>query len=86
MVVPLFICIRVCVTSSDVIHSWSLPSFGLKLDAIPGVLSVTTLNLPALGVFYGQCSEICGANHSFMPVVCEATLWASFFYWFNSFD
>lgn len=63
--------IRFCVSSSDVIHAWSLNSMRIKLDAISGIISVFFYNFPLVGVFYGQCSEICGANHSFMPIVVE---------------
>jgi len=64
--------IRVLVTSSDVIHSWAIPSFGVKMDACPGRLNQLALTIERPGVFYGQCSEICGINHGFMPIVVEA--------------
>lgn len=64
--------ITVITTSSDVIHAWALPSRGVKMDAIPGRLNSIRMNLISPGVYYGQCSEICGANHSFMPIVVEA--------------
>lgn len=69
--VPLNTPMRFLATSVDVIHSWTLPSFGLKMDSIPGRLnqSCTLINRP--GVYFGQCSEICGANHRFMPIVVE---------------
>ena len=71
LIVPLNTPIRFLATSVDVIHSWTLPSFGLKIDSIPGRLnqSCTLVNRP--GVYFGQCSEICGANHSFIPIVVE---------------
>nr|UWI71769.1 cytochrome c oxidase subunit II [Strongyloides fuelleborni fuelleborni] len=72
-VVPVDTNIRFCVTSADVIHSWALPSHAIKLDAMAGVLSTVNYNFPMVGVFYGQCSEICGANHSFMPIALEVT-------------
>lgn len=59
-------------TSSDVIHAWALPSIGVKMDAIPGRLNSIRFNILTPGVFYGQCSEICGANHSFIPIVLES--------------
>nr|YP_009974384.1 cytochrome c oxidase subunit II [Dario dario]QNH95241.1 cytochrome c oxidase subunit 2 [Dario dario] len=72
MVVPLGAQMRMLITADDVIHSWAVPSLGIKLDAVPGRLNQTALSASRPGIFYGQCSEICGANHSFMPVVVEA--------------
>jgi cytochrome c oxidase subunit 2 len=72
IVAPLDTSIRLLITSSDVIHSWAVPSFGIKLDATPGRLNQIGLNINRIGVFYGQCSEICGVNHSFMPIVVES--------------
>nr|YP_001661345.1 cytochrome c oxidase subunit II [Daubentonia madagascariensis]AHN16324.1 cytochrome c oxidase subunit II [Daubentonia madagascariensis]AII98277.1 cytochrome c oxidase subunit II [Daubentonia madagascariensis]AII98290.1 cytochrome c oxidase subunit II [Daubentonia madagascariensis]AII98303.1 cytochrome c oxidase subunit II [Daubentonia madagascariensis]AII98316.1 cytochrome c oxidase subunit II [Daubentonia madagascariensis] len=71
MVLPTELPIRVLVSSEDVLHSWTVPSLGLKTDAIPGRLNQTTLMASRPGLYYGQCSEICGANHSFMPIVLE---------------
>lgn len=65
---PLNTNIRVLVTSDDVIHSWTVPSFGLKMDAVPGRLNQVFLHIDRPGIFYGQCSEICGINHGFMPI------------------
>nr|VFU78619.1 cytochrome c oxydase subunit 2 [Proasellus escolai] len=64
--------IRLLVTASDVIHSWTVPSLGVKADAVPGRLNQLSFILKRPGIFYGQCSEICGANHSFMPIVLES--------------
>ena len=72
VVLPSEIDIRLLVTSSDVIHSWAVPSLGVKIDAIPGRLNEIGLHIRRLGVFYGQCSELCGANHGFMPIVVHA--------------
>nr|YP_005351137.1 cytochrome c oxidase subunit II [Fissurella volcano]AFB78087.1 cytochrome c oxidase subunit II [Fissurella volcano] len=72
VVVPVGSQVRVLVTSADVIHSWTVPSLGVKADAIPGRLNQLSFFCNMPGVFYGQCSEICGANHSFMPIVLEA--------------
>nr|YP_003433804.1 cytochrome c oxidase subunit II [Metastrongylus pudendotectus]ACX85130.1 cytochrome c oxidase subunit II [Metastrongylus pudendotectus] len=80
-VLPVNTNIRFCITSSDVIHSWSLSSMSIKLDAMSGILGTLCYNFPMLGVFYGQCSEICGANHSFMPIVVEVTLMDNFKNW-----
>nr|YP_009742248.1 cytochrome c oxidase subunit II [Euspira gilva]QGZ08678.1 cytochrome c oxidase subunit II [Euspira gilva]QID90330.1 cytochrome c oxidase subunit II [Euspira gilva]QNN85785.1 cytochrome c oxidase subunit 2 [Euspira gilva] len=73
--------IRVLVTSADVIHSWAVPSLGVKADAIPGRLNQLSFYIKYPGVFYGQCSEICGANHSFMPIVVEAIPLENFMEW-----
>lgn len=69
MLFPWELPVRVCVTSSDVIHSWFLPEIGVKLDAVPGSLRVETVVAGSVGSFYGYCAEICGRNHSHMPVV-----------------
>nr|NP_579953.2 cytochrome c oxidase subunit II [Ancylostoma duodenale] len=80
-VVPCETNIRFCITSADVIHSWALPSMSVKLDAMSGILSTLCYSFPVVGVFYGQCSEICGANHSFMPIAIEVTLLDNFKSW-----
>nr|AAS67214.1 cytochrome oxidase subunit II [Melanopareia torquata] len=72
IVVPMESPIRVIVTADDVLHSWAIPSLGVKTDAIPGRLNQTSFITTRPGIFYGQCSEICGANHSFMPIVVES--------------
>nr|YP_009368065.1 cytochrome c oxidase subunit 2 [Lepilemur edwardsi]YP_009368117.1 cytochrome c oxidase subunit 2 [Lepilemur otto]ADP68105.1 cytochrome c oxidase subunit 2 [Lepilemur edwardsi]ADP68170.1 cytochrome c oxidase subunit 2 [Lepilemur otto]ADP68404.1 cytochrome c oxidase subunit 2 [Lepilemur edwardsi] len=68
---PTEMSIRMLVSSEDVLHSWTVPSLGVKTDAIPGRLNQVTLMTSRPGIYYGQCSEICGANHSFMPIVLE---------------
>ena len=60
--------IRLLITSADVLHSWAIPSLGIKLDACPGRLNQTSVYIKRPGTFYGQCSEICGVNHGFMPI------------------
>ena len=60
--------LRLLVTAADVLHSWTIPSFGLKVDACPGRLNQMSLFIKRVGVFFGQCSEICGVNHGFMPM------------------
>lgn len=80
-VLPTNIEIRVITTSSDVIHSWAVPSLGVKIDAIPGRINQTRITLNRPGVFYGQCSEICGSRHSFMPVAIEAVTPTTFISW-----
>ena len=66
--------IRVLVTSADVLHSWAIPSLGIKLDACPGRLNEVLLQISRRGTYYGQCSEICGINHGFMPIVVKADI------------
>jgi len=74
IVLPINFSVRMLVTSVDVLHSWAIPSFGIKVDACPGRLSRASVFLKRTGVFFGQCSEICGVNHGFMPavVVCAS--------------
>ena len=60
--------LRILVTSGDVLHAWAMPSLGLKVDAVPGRLNQLRVEINSSGVFYGQCSEICGANHRFIPI------------------
>nr|QOD97489.1 cytochrome c oxidase subunit II [Callaeas wilsoni] len=81
VIVPMESSVRVIVTADDVLHSWAVPSLGVKTDAIPGRLNQTSFTASRPGVFYGQCSEICGANHSFMPIVVEAVPLANFENW-----
>ena len=72
VVVPVDTHVRVIVTAADVLHSWAIPSLGIKIDAIPGRLNQTSFIATREGTFYGQCSEICGANHAYMPICVEA--------------
>ena len=69
--VPVRLVLRFLVTSADVLHSWTVPSWGLKVDAVPGRLNQLSVFLDRPGIFYGQCSEICGSNHSFIPIKAE---------------
>nr|YP_010373203.1 cytochrome c oxidase subunit II [Cadlina olgae]UPI11669.1 cytochrome c oxidase subunit II [Cadlina umiushi] len=71
-VIPFGMETTVIATSADVLHAWTLPSMGVKMDAVPGRLNSMSMFVEKPGVYYGQCSEICGANHSFMPIVVEA--------------
>nr|YP_010758126.1 cytochrome c oxidase subunit II [Macroscelides flavicaudatus]WEW63436.1 cytochrome c oxidase subunit II [Macroscelides flavicaudatus] len=71
VVLPVDVPVRMLISSEDVLHSWAVPALGMKTDAIPGRLNQATLSSTRPGLFYGQCSEICGANHSFMPIVLE---------------
>nr|NP_659303.1 cytochrome c oxidase subunit II [Macroscelides proboscideus]CAD13398.1 cytochrome oxidase subunit II [Macroscelides proboscideus] len=71
VVLPADVPIRMLISSEDVLHSWAVPALAVKTDAIPGRLNQATLSSTRPGLFYGQCSEICGSNHSFMPIVLE---------------
>nr|QPB70905.1 cytochrome c oxidase subunit II [Dares philippinensis] len=73
--------IRMIVTSTDVIHSWTIPSAGVKIDGTPGRLNQTSLMINRNGLMFGQCSEICGTNHSFMPIVVESVPINTFIKW-----
>nr|YP_008816312.1 cytochrome c oxidase subunit II [Onychostoma rara]AHA04098.1 cytochrome c oxidase subunit II [Onychostoma rara] len=81
MVIPVQSPIRILVSAEDVLHSWGVPSMGVKMDAVPGRLNQTALLASRPGVYYGQCSEICGANHSFMPIVIETVPLPNFMLW-----
>lgn len=72
LVLPVDTHIRLIVTAGDVLHSWAVPALGIKIDAVPGRLSQVGLYIKRAGVFYGQCSELCGVNHGFMPIVVHA--------------
>nr|YP_009826321.1 cytochrome c oxidase subunit 2 [Argonauta nodosus]QCI56219.1 cytochrome c oxidase subunit 2 [Argonauta nodosus] len=84
MIIPMKTNTRMIVSSADVIHSWTIPSLGVKVDAIPGRLNQLNLYSNRPGLFYGQCSEICGANHSFMPITLEIVNMNSFSDWLLS--
>nr|UBD07293.1 cytochrome c oxidase subunit II [Synapturanus sp. INPA-H29574] len=81
LTLPTGLLTRAIITADDVLHSWALPSLGMKIDAIPGRLNQISFMISHPGVFYGQCSEICGANHSFMPIVLEALPLPNFMNW-----
>nr|YP_009003486.1 cytochrome c oxidase subunit II [Caecilia gracilis]AGZ18894.1 cytochrome c oxidase subunit II [Caecilia gracilis] len=72
LVIPTESPTRMLISADDVLHSWTVPSLGVKTDATPGRLNQTTFITTRPGIYYGQCSEICGANHSFMPIVVES--------------
>nr|AFG29135.1 cytochrome c oxidase subunit II [Tetanocera kerteszi] len=84
IVLPMNSHVRVLVSAADVIHSWTIPSLGVKVDGTPGRLNQTNFLISRPGLFFGQCSEICGANHSFMPIVIESVPTKSFINWINS--
>nr|AST10223.1 cytochrome c oxidase subunit II [Abachrysa eureka] len=80
-IIPMNTQIRILVTAADVLHSWTVPSLGVKIDATPGRLNQTNFFINRPGLFFGQCSEICGANHSFMPIVIESIPMNYFINW-----
>lgn len=81
LVLPTHTRIRVVVTATDVIHSWAVPSLGVKMDCLPGRLNQVSLYIKREGVFYGQCSELCGVNHGFMPIAVKAVSLDLFVFW-----
>nr|YP_009171541.1 cytochrome c oxidase subunit 2 [Henicus brevimucronatus]AJW76396.1 cytochrome c oxidase subunit 2 [Henicus brevimucronatus] len=86
-VLPMNTQIRMLVTAADVLHSWTVPALGVKVDATPGRLNQTSFFINRPGLYYGQCSEICGANHSFMPIVIESVNTKTFISWMlKAFD
>ena len=76
--IPLRVHTRLLITSDDVIHSWAVPSLGVKVDAVPGRINQTMVFIQKAGTYYGQCSEICGSGHGFMPIMVEALDWGMF--------
>nr|QNV11702.1 cytochrome c oxidase subunit II [Rhamphomyia barbata] len=84
IVLPMNSQIRILVTAADVIHSWTIPALGVKIDGTPGRLNQTNFLINRPGLFFGQCSEICGANHSFMPIVIESVPVNYFIKWISS--
>nr|YP_010175152.1 cytochrome c oxidase subunit II [Olidiana longisticka]QSJ61358.1 cytochrome c oxidase subunit II [Olidiana longisticka] len=81
MMIPFNTPIRILTSSLDVIHSWTIQSLGIKIDASPGRINQANLYISKPGLYYGQCSEICGANHSFMPIMAEVINMNSFMNW-----
>lgn len=86
VVLPYLTQIRLLVRAADVIHSWTIPTIGVKADAIPGRLNQLNLLFNRPGIFYGQCSEICGANHSFIPIRIEAINPSDFLNWIKQYS
>ena len=85
VIIPINIEVRVLVSSADVIHSWTVPSLGVKADAIPGRLNQIGFKSFRSGVFYGQCREICGSNHRFIPIVVEVVNLIDFLSWIKRY-
>jgi cytochrome c oxidase subunit 2 len=81
MVVPAGAVVKVITTSNDVIHSWAMPAAWVKMDAVPGRLNETWFKIDRPGVYFGQCSELCGARHAFMPIAVEVVSKAQFAQW-----
>nr|YP_009919139.1 cytochrome c oxidase subunit II [Triatoma huehuetenanguensis]QMP96783.1 cytochrome c oxidase subunit 2 [Triatoma huehuetenanguensis] len=83
-VLPMNTQIRLLVTAADVLHSWTIPSLGVKIDGTPGRLNQGSILINRPGLLFGQCSEICGANHSFMPIVVESVSMNQFINWLKN--
>nr|YP_009316848.1 cytochrome c oxidase subunit II [Megaloprepus caerulatus]AOW43830.1 cytochrome c oxidase subunit II [Megaloprepus caerulatus] len=86
IILPMQAQTRIIITAADVLHSWTVPSLGVKVDATPGRINQTSFFMNKPGLFYGQCSEICGANHSFMPITIESINTKSFINWIKSME
>ena len=84
VVLPVGVPIRLITTAQDVIHSWAVPAFWIKLDAVPGKLNETSFTIDKPGLYFGQCSELCGARHAYMPIAVEAVSPAEFAQWVKS--
>nr|YP_026009.1 cytochrome c oxidase subunit II [Argulus americanus]AAS00850.1 cytochrome c oxidase subunit 2 [Argulus americanus] len=84
-VIPMLTRIRFLITASDVLHAWALPALSIKMDAVPGRLNQIMTYLYRPGLYYGQCSEICGVNHSFMPIVLEVVSNEEFKKWVSTY-
>ncbi|WHU01311.1 cytochrome c oxidase subunit II [Sphingomonas sp. NIBR02145] len=84
VVLPVGVPIRLVTTAQDVIHSWAVPAFWIKLDAVPGKLNETSFIIEKPGLYFGQCSELCGARHAYMPIAVEAVSPAEFAQWVKS--
>lgn len=84
IILPLNYQVRILVSATDVIHSWTIPALGIKIDGIPGRLNQTNFLINRPGLFFGQCSEICGANHRFIPIIIERINIKSFLNWLKN--
>ncbi|MFN7039019.1 MAG: cytochrome c oxidase subunit II [Alphaproteobacteria bacterium] len=83
VILPVNTNIRILTTSQDVIHSWAVPSFGIKTDAVPGRINEAWFNVERPGIYYGQCSELCGVGHAFMPIAVEVVSKEDFEKWIS---
>lgn len=86
VIIPINSQIRILISATDVIHSWTIPSLGVKVDATPGRLNQINFIINRPGLFYGQCSEICGANHRFIPIIIERIPTNYFIKWIHSIN
>nr|YP_010258365.1 cytochrome c oxidase subunit II [Physoderes impexa]AGO28080.1 cytochrome c oxidase subunit II [Physoderes impexa] len=84
IILPMNMQTRILVSAADVLHSWTIPAIGVKIDATPGRLNQGSFSINRPGLMFGQCSEICGANHSFMPIVIESVSMNQFIKWLKS--
>uniref|UniRef100_UPI00315DF223 cytochrome c oxidase subunit 2 n=1 Tax=Choucentrus sinensis TaxID=3038122 RepID=UPI00315DF223 len=84
LIIPYNYMIRILTSSSDVIHSWTIPSTGIKIDSFPGRINQGNMIMNRPGLYFGQCSEICGSNHSFMPIMMESISMKSFMSWMKT--
>jgi cytochrome c oxidase subunit 2 len=85
VIIPLNTNIRLGVCASDVLHAWAMPSIGLKVDAVPGRINFLNLSRDQTGLFFGQCREVCGSNHRFIPIILEVTRFNLFKSWVQRF-
>jgi len=86
IVIPFLTQVRMLIRAADVLHSWTIPGLGIKADAVPGRLNQLNLMFNRPGIFYGQCSEICGANHRFIPISVESVSPAQFLSWVKNYN
>lgn len=86
VVLPILIPIRVLITASDVMHAWAIPSLGIKIDAIPGRINHGLIYILREGLYYGQCSELCGQGHAYMPIAIEGVKISNYINWLISFS
>jgi heme/copper-type cytochrome/quinol oxidase subunit 2 len=84
VILPVKTHIRALITSADVLHSWAIPSLGIKMDACPGRLNQVSIFIKRKGTFFGQCSELCGVQHGFMPIVIESISYEDYVSWVAS--
>lgn len=85
ILLPILIPIRVLVTANDVMHAWAIPSLGIKIDAIPGKINHGMIYILREGIYYGQCSELCGQGHGYMPIVIESVKQLDYINWLFTF-
>lgn len=84
VIVPVDTTVRLLVTAADVLHSWTIPAFGVKMDAVPGRLNETWFRVEEPGLYYGQCSELCGKDHAYMPIAVRAVSQEQFDSWYET--